>query len=171
MKELFDIITSCGTFVALVALLYQIIKDRKDKIWDQAANITCWFDSAELDKETGDLLGKVIISNQSKHPIYNVVVSIDLFCGSKTEIKTGNDDCTYLKIVSPGNFYCWVKYDGGEMNKQFNASLSFSDSIGFNWFRDANGHLKRIKESSIEFRRLNSPYELNRVFQIKENNN
>ena len=72
-----QIITSSGTIVALVALGYQIFRDRKEKKWEQAYRVCCWLDSTKyLRKQikNPDYLALVVISNESKQPIYDAKV-------------------------------------------------------------------------------------------------
>lgn len=137
-----------GTIIALFALAYQIKKDRHFSEWDQASKIAVWL------KEANDTLNEVIhISNSSAHPIYEVILSVDRI---NDEIRKG-DSCFYISCVPPGEYKVLVEYQGRGMHNEFNASISFRDTIGKYWCRNASGILIRSQKNCWDQRKLIPP--------------
>ena len=148
-----DFICFIGTPVALIALIYQIYKDKKEYNEKQANLVAVWIDTDMTNNGTS----VVIISNDSELPIYEVVVSRDMiFENESLESKTTNN-CAYINTVPSGKYQIEIKNSGGGMCKQFEASITFRDVRGKYWSRNATGRIKSIKMNSIDFRELVRP--------------
>ena len=149
-------ISSCGTLVALVALIYQMMTDHQLKEWEQAKCVAAWIEDDFIENEHG-LFSMIKISNKSDLPIYDVIISRDLVAETITEMGKGDDNCIYIQSVAPGNYKVMIKSDGHGMSHKFDASISFRDANGKDWYRDAAGHLGKIKKCSIDQRELTRP--------------
>ena len=154
--QFFTWISSCGTLVALGALIYQMNTDHQLKEWEQAKCVAAWIEDDFIENEHG-LFSMIIISNKSDLPIYDVVISRDLVTETVSEMGKGDENCTYFQSVAPGNYKAMIKSNGHGMSHRFNASISFRDANGKYWYRDATGHLRKIKESAIDQRELTRP--------------
>ena len=153
LEGLRDIICSIGTPVALIALIYQIYKDRRYNIEKQANSVAAWIDMDITEIGTA----VVIISNDSELPIYEVVVSRDLLYKNESEESKNDNNCVYIQTVSSGKYKVDVQSTGGGMNKKFEASITFRDARGKYWSRNAAGKIKAIKQNSIDYRELVRP--------------
>lgn len=150
-----DIVTSLGTVVALGAFVYQFAIDKQTNVSKQASLISVWKKNENINQESSTY---VIISNSSELPIYEVVLSIDRVTDYESKLSKTSELCTFVQIVPPGRYKVPVIDRGGGMNMMFEASISFRDSSGKYWYRDASGHLKRnMTSSSIKQRELDLP--------------
>ena len=151
-----SIVEALGTIVALFTLAYQICDNSKIKRKKQASMIAAWL-SGESGSEAEEDSEVVYISNMSELPIYEVVVSRDIVSENKSTEKTTFEYCKYIQTIPPGVYRVNVYSSGGGMFKKFDASISFRDVNGLYWSRDAAGHLKKLNQSSIDFRKLSRP--------------
>lgn len=140
MCDVSTVLTAVGTIVALVALIYQWYKDLRNKEWEQAWQIACWSrNEVSLPDE-----GYIIISNTSKQPIYDVIVSIDRV--DLKDVGQGDDQCTCVYCVPPGVYLLKTireEEDYYDMCKHFGPSITFRDARGKYWTRNAQGKLKK----------------------------
>lgn len=65
--------------------------------------------------------------------------------------------CTYIQNIPPGHYYTNVYYGDGGMHTQFSASISFTDSRGKHWYRNAWGNLEKKKKDAISERKIPLP--------------
>ncbi len=142
-----------GIIVSICTLVHQLKEDRKSKAIRQASAVSAWIS----DKKGNNGNAVVCVSNKSELPIYEVVLSKDIVIDNKSKIGTTNAICAFVRTVPPGLYEVEVPDHGGGMYQQFDASISFRDAKGMNWCRDALGHLKKAKRSSIELRNLELP--------------
>ena len=142
--------------MALGALIYQMNTDHQLKEWEQAKCVAAWIEDDFIENEHG-LFSMIRISNKSDLPIYDVVISRDLVTETVSEMGKGDENCTYFQSVAPGNYKAMIKSNGHGMSHRFDASISFRDANGKYWYRDATGHLRKIKESAIDQRELTRP--------------
>lgn len=67
--------------------------------------------------------------------------------------------CTYIQNIPPGHYYTNVYYGDGGMHTQLSASISFTDSCGKHWYRNAWGNLEKKKKDAISERKIPLPTE------------
>lgn len=133
---IFDIISSCGTIIAILALAYQWYKDRRERKEWQARSVSAW-----IKYEPFSAVAFVNVSNQSNLPIYEVVISIDPY---ENDIQTGRK-CTVVQCIPPG-IHCYeVPFQLSGMHMKFGASLSFRDCFENAWTRKSNGKMVQDK--------------------------
>lgn len=155
---LLNALSSLGTIVALVALTYQIMTEKRAKDEEQANNISTWLEN-ERSSGNDHGLAYVIISNQSNHPIYEVVFSIDdLYAGNK-EIGT-EYNCSCINVLPPGKYMINTYFRSAGMCHKFNSSITFRDHCGRYWTRNATGVLIREKGENVIYnkRKISQPY-------------
>ncbi len=152
MEIFIDLLESLGTIVALAALGYQIYKNREDDSSRQAMAVAAWIIGGRSDK-----IAEICISNLSDLPIYDVVVSRDIVIEENSREGVSLDNCTYIQVVPPGTYKVEAPSHGGGMNKIYGASITFRDVRGVNWSRNATGKIIRIRENSIDYRKLKRP--------------
>ena len=152
----FRTILDFGTVAALVTLGYQMKKDFHQDFWDQATKVSSWIED-EMQITGEGLFAIVCICNASESPIYDVIISRDRVDGNDTESLKGDDECDYALCIPPGTHYAKIRSNGNGMHARFNSSISFRDTRGNYWHRDACGHLSVINESTIRFRGLTLP--------------
>lgn len=128
----------------------------------QASQIACWTALENIDvskySDGSHVPVPIHIVNSSKEPIYDAVLSYDdVQYESEKDLMLGDDCNTYIQCIPPGDYYTVVQFGGYGMNRHFGPSISFRDVSGNNWFRDVNGKLVQIYQSSIEQRHLSLP--------------
>lgn len=152
MKDFIDILESLGTIVALLALGYQIYKNRKDNSEKQAMAVATWVIGLRSER-----IEEVCISNLSDLPIYDVIVSKDIVVEDNSIEGVSSNHCSYIQIVPPGKYKADVPSHGGGMCKNYGSSITFRDVRGVCWSRNAAGKIKKIKKNSIDYRKLKRP--------------
>ena len=158
--EFAPVLSSFGTIAAFIGLFVQIRKNRKDEQFSQAKNISCWIDADNptgsdnpLDKKSETWIA---LLNDSNLPIYDVIVSVDDILSS--EIGVGDDRCSYCSVIPSGHYLVLTHPIDHYMNRIFNASISFRDSLGRSWTRSANGELTEVRKKTVfEIRKITLP--------------
>lgn len=154
------ILSSSGTIVALVALVYQIITERGEKLREQANDVSTWVDKDYIIARHEEGVTAVIICNHSKYPIYEVAFSVDDMNCSGNAVGRGSENCSIINILPPGVYASDIDFGGGGMCHKFNSSITFRDHSGRYWTRNANGLLIREKGENVIYnkRKLSQPY-------------
>lgn len=132
-----EIIGGAGTIVAVVSLIVELRKVSVERKLECSSKISAWIDH----ERSSTKKERVIICNSSSVPIYDVVVSVDLYGDSLELMKKGNECCKYITCVPPGRFSVALPYDGGGMHMKFGASITFRDHKGKYWTRLSSGRL------------------------------
>lgn len=136
-----------GTIIAFGALLYSIWKDLSEKRRSQAFCISTWIEdmddalqrkSLQVDKN----VRTAVISNASKQPIYDVVISVDIVSEEEVQSFHQEEYASYYLMIPPGDYYTIVPWFRGGTSKKFNTSISFRDTRGRWWTRDGSGKIK-----------------------------
>jgi hypothetical protein len=147
--------TAIGTVGTLCLVSLQAnqerVQRRRERETDQASHVSSWVAKEQDDKVW------LAIYNQSKAPIYEVVISIVPFHGDDKEDpgkETPNEYRDYLSVVPPGKFYGYVK--AGYSNNSFlpGVEIAFKDIGGLFWLRHRNGTLERLHEHPMQHYRL-----------------
>lgn len=145
LQKLAPVFSSCGTIVAIAGLAVEVKKHRKDEQLFQAKKISCWIESDNFLREDPET--RIAILNDSNLPIYDVIVSIDDVLSS--QISTGDERCSYCSIIPSGCYLVSTHPIDPYMNHIFNASITFRDSQGRSWVRNAKGELSEIRKKTI----------------------
>lgn len=156
MDMVFNIIGAVGTIFAIMFSAVQLKKDREERERKQASCVSCWV-SDDVDKlNNNEPMSKYIeIANESGNPIYNVVVSIDAI--EYGGIMAQNGEFSYIKYIPPGKYYVAAPFGGDGMFMEFSASISFTDSNGLFWYRNAVGKLEKKKNDAVIERKVPLP--------------
>jgi hypothetical protein len=144
-----------ATIIAIGTFLYTWHKDSEEINVAQANKISAWIDNDERGeaKLTKDMkFMNVIINNVSEQPVYNVVLSSGTYQGSGTPYLTGADATSSIGTLPPGKYTTRVPYPGAGMHTRMEAAVSFTDTRGNSWIRDATGHLKSAIDPDSELR-------------------
>ena len=155
-----SIIASLGTIITSVILIIQFYQEKKRNKTKQASLISCWLN--ESDKQSNPLEECIVISNDSELPIYEVCVSCDdlniIASGKFTDcIGKKEENCAYIPVIPPGSYKVHLEYKGRGMCHLFNSSITFKDTFGNYWTRNAIGVLRCHKENTATIRNLCLP--------------
>lgn len=145
VQSVASMVTAATAIISVIFTGYQLEQQNK-KVDDtsQANQISVW---TEPEVTTGSAIEYVHISNQSEQPIYDVGISIDEVDERKTSLGKYNDrDCKFIQCLPIGDYKVEVKSQR-DNDKEYNASISFRDANGQNWYRDAAGNLRKTGES------------------------
>lgn len=156
---LVNLLSSFGTIVALAALTYQIITEKKAKYEEQANNVSTWIDN-NLKLGTSQGSQAVVICNYSNRPIYEVIFSIDdLYCSDNT-VGTGWENCSCINVLPPGKYVSEIDFDGAGMSHKYSSSITFRDHLGRYWTRNASGKLVQETGKNVinNKRKISQPY-------------
>jgi len=139
-----------ATFLAVCVALYvsrkETISQMRREERSQAEKISAW-------PITRDNLPKVVISNKSEEPIFEVVLSYGVAYGAGMAYLTGNDNLLFIRRVPPGESLSdEPRNPGGGMHIQTGIAISFRDAKGRYWRRDATG---RLQKTGPTFKELN----------------
>lgn len=138
-----DAFAAFGTFTAAAVAIWlagrEARRARKDAIVDQARRVSVW----PLGHTPRSY---VMISNASNEPVYDMVISYGVAYGAGMAYQKGNKNQIFLLRVPPGRYSTdSAPHPGGGMNAQLSLSVSFRDSNGNYWRRDATGMLEQTK--------------------------
>lgn len=159
MDFLLNVLSSLGTIVALAALTYQVVTEKKEKRQEQANEVSTWIDNM-YNSSNEECSEAVVICNHSNHPVYEVVFSIDDLYSQNGAIGTGEENCFCIDTLPPGKYVAIVEFGGHGMNGRFNSSITFRDHFGKYWTRNVNGKLILEKGENVisEKRHVDRPY-------------
>jgi len=149
-------LASIGTVGVLLLGLLQYIRNsrlsEKRVHEEQAKNVTAWVVS-NVGQEAW-----LAISNQSKNPIYEVILTLVPFegAGDPTGKATLINFRAFLSVVPPGLYYARTDGNTG-MHFHASASAAFTDSVGASWIRDGRGKLEEIKKLPTDYFGLPRP--------------
>ena len=145
IQSVASMVTAATAIISVIFTGYQLEQQNK-KVDDtsQVNQVSVW---VEPEVATGSAVEYVHISNQSAQPIYDVGISIDEVDERKTSLgKYNAQDCKFIQCIPIGEYKVEVKSQR-DKNKEYNASISFRDANGQNWYRDAAGNLRKTGES------------------------
>lgn len=149
-------IASIGTVGALTLGLWQYTRNsrlsERRTHEEQARDITAWVVSKNGQEAW------LAISNQSKNPIYEVILTLVAFQDAASIDGTGKPDDfrAFLSVVPPGLYFASVHGHSG-MGFHPSALVAFSDSNGSSWVRDGRGRLKEIHQTPVDYFDLHQP--------------
>ncbi len=148
-------LAAIGTILAVFAAIWiatrEASSNRRREHIKQAESIAAW------NSRSGGTI-KVIISNGSKLPIYDVVISYGAAYGAGLPYFKGNDDQAFILRVPPGKWsVAEPRNPGGGMHVQPGISISFRDSTGAYWRRDATGKLIETKQHPFKELDIHEP--------------
>lgn len=152
-----QVVTALGTFVALCELLHQWLRDESKDMIEQASKVCCWIEHLH-DVNRVNNCGydeSIIISNESKQPIYDARISIQMIFEEKIDSSHDNE-YAYIQCIPSGSFRLFKSNEYHGMSKIFNAAISFRDVRGNYWERDAAGKLRQLEYEEFS-RFINRP--------------
>ena len=133
-----------GTLLAVIVALGIALRDgylrRSSELRNQAESISAW------PIHFGILRKKnlIYVSNSSRLPIYDVLVSYGVAYGAGQPFTKGDGYQSAILRIPPGDYFVNApKNHGGGMHTQLGVSISFRDINGSYWIRDARGMLAR----------------------------
>lgn len=134
-------ITAATAIISVIFTGYQLEQQNKNTGDSAQANqIAVW---VKPDISTDSAIEYIHISNTSSQPIYDVAVSIDEVDERSTDLgKYDETDCKFIQCVPAGEYKVELK-NQKEEGKEYNASISFRDANGQNWYRNAAGSLRK----------------------------
>lgn len=146
--------TLLAVIVALAIALHDGYLRRRSDTRRQAESISAWPVHFGLVKKK-DL---VYISNASRLPIYDVLISYGVAYGAGRPYSLGDKYQTAVLRIPPGDYFVKApKNNGGGMHVQLGISISFRDINGKYWRRDARGVLAQTKNDSFTEMSINQP--------------
>lgn len=122
---------------------------------EQASQVSAWV-ARESDGKAW-----IAVLNQSKNPIYEVVLSIVSFNVPDTSSGkyTPHEYRDFLSVVPPDKHYACVENDYHGMGFHPAVEIAFKDIEGNYWLRKGNGSISEISTSPVEHYRLSLPVE------------
>jgi hypothetical protein len=173
---------SCGKFlstiVSILAALAAVVstyssisnyryiynKDAEAVKVAQVNKITAWAKGLSNIELTDGLTegsqdGRIIVSNTSDSPIFDVVISFGVISGAGRDYRTGDDGAREVGTVPPGKWIAKAPYPGEGMFIQLGAAISFTDARGVSWLRTPKGVLREIDRTPPEYMKLLLPVE------------
>lgn len=158
-----------GTFLAFFAVILQIRDERiirkktenaeRERLHrEQAEHISAWVDNE--DWQNRGPIAQIAVLNQSKEPIYQVIVSIVAFqgAGPSSGIETQDEFLGFLSIIPPKSKVT-VEVNGGYHGMSFHPAVevAFIDRNGQTWIRKGNGDLMQINHDPTDYYHLPRP--------------
>ncbi len=126
------------------------IFNKKDK--EEAKLISAW-----IIKEDEDGWAWVTISNQSRFPIYKIILStVNIQLKPTSGLETPNEIAASLSVVPPGKYFTRIQIHHG-MGFISGIELAFQDSHGKNWIRNGVGITRKLNLSPSEYYSLPLP--------------
>jgi len=154
----FLILGNIATFLLLLFTICQYLKNNRDKLKreerNQAEKISTWIISKRNNEYA---FGN--ISNQSKTPIYEVIITLVPFQGSGdlTGKNTPEIYREFFSVIPPGHYYIKIKNGWSGMSFHPNLSVAFIDAAGINWKREGDGYLHKINSKPPEYYNISRP--------------
>lgn len=114
-------------------------KDSNDLKFAQANMISTWLVSdanGELLVSNDSKTVDVIVNNDSKQPIYNVVLTTGTYQGAGQPFLKGNEFTSSIGTVPPGRYKTRVPYPGSGMHIRIESAITFTDVRGLSWLRE-----------------------------------
>ncbi len=155
-----DWLTAYGTLLLFVVALAVWASDlwakRRASAWDQAEQISAW-EEGELDTEGPNAV--VALLNESRNPVYHVVVTLVLMQGSgaRDGRQAPEGYQRHLRVLPPGKLYTLTRGDYGGMSRRPAVEVAFTDQAGRHWLRNGEGALRRLKTSPEDHYGLDRP--------------
>lgn len=148
-------IGTVGTLLfTVVGLAHERRQKEREKRQEQADHISAWV-AKEVDGKAW-----LAILNQSKDPIYEVVLSVVSFY--EADLATGKHTPQayrdYLSVVPPGGkSYGCVEDDYGGKTFHPAVEIAFKDVSGYFWLRRGDGTLIQISQPPVDYYRVALP--------------
>ncbi len=160
-----DKLAFLATVAAVIISLWQIRRESKLRIEREdkaiAQHVAAWTESsahlhAKRPIDQYHAYEPAIIQNDSKTPIYDVVLSIVGLYGagpSKEGENCGSEyDCRCLVVeIPPGLWGLWIPTGGSGMGVITAIEIAFRDSRGKCWIRRGNGDLVSIDKNPLDY--------------------
>jgi hypothetical protein len=138
--------TISAVFVAIWAATLEARKSRKRDLFSQANSVAaCPISFGIVPKN------HILITNNSNLPIYDVLLSYGVSYGAGPTYQKGNKYQVFIRRIPHGEFFSVEPKNLGKgMHTQNGISISFRDSRGVFWRRDARGMLVKTKGDPFE---------------------
>lgn len=132
--------TLAAVIVAIMIATTESRATRKRETHSQAEQISVWMVYFGITNKP-----YVVIQNSSSLPVYDAVIYYGTAYGAgAAQLKTNKGPISFLKIP-PGQYYSKPpKSPGNNMHARAGIAISFRDSNGHFWKRDATGMLHQI---------------------------
>ncbi len=151
-------VSGIGTLLAVLVAMAVATRDsrvrEKTEKQHQAEQVSAW-------PVHFGLRGKkvfVIIANNSSLPIYDVAISYGAAYGAGNKYFTGTKMNRVVSIVPPGQYFVdSPEHPGNGMHVKSGISISFRDSKGKFWCRDATGNLEEIAQHPFVANEIEQP--------------
>lgn len=159
---IYSILSICISIISLAVAFFvaahNYSSERRKRKRFQANNISCWIGRRNSQS------GNISLVNNTPIPVYNVIVTIVFIQGAgpkKGETISSSWKYRFISdTLPPGAHSCFINFDGlYGMHAHFGVEIAFTDSVGCNWVRRAQGNLMKIKKTPFEFYSLTAPYE------------
>lgn len=159
-------ITGIATIALFVIGFIQIRNERRFRISrekelenlkkrEQSEHISAWL----VGKTQNDNKRWVAILNQSKQPIYQVVVNVVTLSQRGDEIPESERQLACISVAPPGQGYTSVAavdfaHPG---HGRAGVEIAFQDGAGRSWLRKPNGELLELEKSTVEHYNITLP--------------
>lgn len=120
-------------------------------IWDQAEHISSWIVLEDMNGLW------VAILNALNQPVYNLIVNVvvvdqyGMYCGDAPNGKA----C--VAVAPNGKGFIQISADYHGMFRRPGVEIAFRDSKRRNWIRKTDGDLTEIKETTVEYYKIDLP--------------
>lgn len=164
---LFAMIGSLATALTLYLLMAQYNQAQLEKLetekTSQAKKISAWID-VDYDKDKASSLKqktpfeKIVISNKSDLPIFNIVLSI--VDGRHSDADGRNTPDNFRRCIHtmpPGNGFIVAPNGYHGMGFVGAIEIGFEDSSNHYWVRHGNGSLEGIDEGTLKYYKVPLP--------------
>lgn len=143
-----------GTLAAVIVALTIALRDDRRRFVqsrrEQAEKISVW----KVHPENNLYENYIHIANGSHLPIHDVVLSYGVSYGKGQKYSTGNQKQILVLKFPPGNHTIQPKHNPIKLKNRsvlkYGVAISFRDSKGRFWRRDATGHLRETKQHPFE---------------------
>jgi hypothetical protein len=149
-------LAAIGTVGALWLATWQYVRNSRRRhqqlIRNQADNVTAWVVT------NNGRFAWLAVQNQSKNPIYEVIVTLVPFQGSgdPSGKTTPMEFRGFISVVPPGISYVNTAGHSG-MSFHPAANVVFTDGNANNWVREGNGSLNKIGLKPMEYYAIPRP--------------
>lgn len=136
-----DWLAAIGTIGAVIVALFFAGRDGRERSnrerRRQAEGLTTWRRFDRLGNITS-----VVMINNSTGTLFDIAVSVGVARGAGEAFRTGNENNVFLTGLPPGEYEINPPpQDDESMHKTLGVSVTFRDSRGVYWRRDATGEL------------------------------
>lgn len=161
-------ISILSALISLATFARTAWRDHVREVHYQANAVSTWMTGTHVDDPTlcdRKPMEEVILCNRSDQPVYDVVLSTGVQESNspfRQHINSKVTDlaaiaCTVVGVLPPGVFRSVVIAPSLGMSKRFQSIISFRDTAGNAWIRDANGKLHSLSNNTSTFEAMGCP--------------